>query len=92
MAELRAKLPVYIDLLTGSKPRYAMPSEILMNLAYSAAHGSKCLKRQVGAIVVAAPAGVMGEIVGQGFNENPTPTKPCVEEPFSFRKCLFRNA
>lgn len=81
IAALRDKLPDYLDLLTGKRPRYAAPSEIFMNLAYSAAHGSKCLKRQVGAVIVAAPAGEMGDIIGQGFNENPTPTKPCVEEP-----------
>lgn len=81
VAALRDKLPDYIDLVTGRKPRYATPSEIFMNLAYSAAHGSKCLKRQVGAVIVNAPPGVMGDIVGQGFNENPAPTRPCVEEP-----------
>ena len=42
--------------------------------------GSKCLKRQVGAVLVNAPPGVMGEVVGQGFNENPLGTHPCVEE------------
>jgi len=78
---LRTKLPEYIDLITGKKPRYARPGEIFMNLAYSAAHGSKCLKRQVGAVIAAAPPGEMGEIIGQGFNENPAPTRPCVEEP-----------
>src|SRR5438105_11981470 len=51
-----------------------------MNLAFSAAHGSKCLKRQVGAVLVSAPPNQMGEIVGQGFNENPFVTSPCVEE------------
>jgi deoxycytidylate deaminase len=79
-AALREKVPKYIDLVTGRTPRYATPAEIFMNLAFSAAHGSKCLKRQVGAVIVAAPPGEMGDIVGQGFNENPTRTKPCVEE------------
>ena len=80
IAVLRDKIPEYVDLLTGKRPRYAAPGEIFMNLAYSAAHGSKCLKRQVGAVIVTAPPGEMGDIVGQGFNENPAPTKPCVEE------------
>jgi deoxycytidylate deaminase/dephospho-CoA kinase len=80
IAALRDKLLAYLDLITGRRPRYATPSEIFMNLAYSAAHGSKCLKRQVGAVIVSAPAGEIGDIVGQGFNENPAPTKPCVEE------------
>jgi deoxycytidylate deaminase len=81
IAALRNALPLYMDLVTGKNPRYATPSEIFMNLAYSAAHGSKCLKRQVGAVIVAGLPGEMGDIVGQGFNENPVPTKPCVEEP-----------
>jgi len=78
---LSQKVLEYLDLVTGVTPRYAKPAEILMNLAYSAAHGSKCLKRQVGAVLVAAPPNAMGEVVGQGFNENPIGTSPCVEEP-----------
>jgi deoxycytidylate deaminase/dephospho-CoA kinase len=85
IAGLREKVPQYVDLVTGLTPRYANPSEIFMNLAYSAAHGSKCLKRQVGAVIVTAPPGEMGDIVGQGFNENPSPTRPCVEEVTYFR-------
>jgi len=80
-AQLSRKLLEYLDLVSGETPRYAKPPEILMNLAYSAAHGSKCLKRQVGAVLVAAPPNVMGEVVGQGFNENPIGTHACVEEP-----------
>jgi deoxycytidylate deaminase len=81
IGKLRDKIAEHLDLLSGKTPRYATPKEIFMNLAYSAAHGSKCLKRQVGAVIVGAPAGEMGDIVGQGFNENPAPTMPCVEEP-----------
>jgi deoxycytidylate deaminase/dephospho-CoA kinase len=79
--KLRKKLLQYVRLVTGEEPRYAAPIEILMNQAYSASHGSKCLKRQVGAVLVAAPPGHMGEVVGTGFNENPPQTHPCVEEP-----------
>lgn len=75
------RLHEHLQLLTGERPRFAVPTEIYMNLAYSAAHGSKCLKRQVGAVLVAAPPNEQGEIVGTGFNENPPPTKPCVDEP-----------
>ena len=32
-----------------------------MNLAYSSAHGSKCLKRQVGAVLVEALPNIMGK-------------------------------
>jgi len=52
-----------------------------MNMAYSASHGSKCIKRQVGAVLVNALPNVVGEVVGLGFNENPINTRPCIEEP-----------
>lgn len=80
LAELRGKLVDFEKVVTGKEPRYPNPLETLMNFAYSAAHGSKCLKRQVGAVVVDAAPGEMGEIVGQGFNENPRSTAPCVDE------------
>ena len=78
---LRDKVVEFVRLVTGEVPRYPHPHEILMNLAYSSSHGSKCLKRQVGAVLVKASPLVMGGVVGQGFNENPTGTAPCVEEP-----------
>jgi deoxycytidylate deaminase len=78
---LRDKVVESVRLVTGEVPRYPYPHEILMNLAYSSSHGSKCLKRQVGAVLVNAPPLAMGDVVGQGFNENPTGTAPCVEEP-----------
>lgn len=77
---LKEKLINTIRLVTGETPRYAEPVEIYMNVAYSAAHASKCLKRQVGAVIVEAAPGSKGDIVGHGFNENPTGTDPCVEE------------
>ena len=81
LRKYREALAKYVALVTGERPRYPSPLEILMNLAYSAAHGSKCLKRQVGAVLVDAPPGEMGDIVGQGFNENPVRTRSCAEEP-----------
>jgi deoxycytidylate deaminase/dephospho-CoA kinase len=80
-ADLRTKLEDYADLVLGCKYRFARPIEIYMNVAYSASHGSKCIKRQVGAVIVNALPNVMGEVVGQGFNENPIGTRPCIEEP-----------
>jgi len=74
------------DLLTGASPRPPRQSEIHMNMAYSASHSSRCLKRNVGAVVV----GKHGRIVGTGYNENPPTTKPCVEEPEYQNKC-FRD-
>jgi len=79
--ELRRKLLDFVSVITGESPRYPTPTEILMNFAYSASHASKCLKRQVGAVIVSAEPGKIGEVTGQGFNENPQPTAPCVEEP-----------
>jgi deoxycytidylate deaminase len=80
MHELTGKLTDCVGLVTGASPRCPTGTEILMNLAYSAAQGSRCPKRQVGAVLVSAAPDEMGEIVGQGFNENPLPTRPCVEE------------
>jgi len=80
-ADLRGKLVDYAELMLGIRYRYARPIEIYMNVAYSASHGSKCIKRQVGAVLVNAAPNVMGEVVGQGFNENPIHTLPCIEEP-----------
>jgi deoxycytidylate deaminase/dephospho-CoA kinase len=81
LTELRSKVVAHVNLVTGRSARFATPMEMLMNLAYSAAHASRCLKRQVGAIIVEAEPGKMGAVVGTGFNENPPPTAPCVEEP-----------
>jgi deoxycytidylate deaminase len=80
-ADLRTKLGDYAELVLGLQYRFAKPIEIYMNVAYSASHGSKCIKRQVGAVLVSALPNVMGEVVGQGFNENPLRTSPCIEEP-----------
>jgi deoxycytidylate deaminase len=85
IGEFREKVIGYTELVTGEKPRYARTEEIMMNLAYSTSHGSKCLKRQVGALLVEAEIEndeitKVGDIVGLGFNENPRGTSPCVEE------------
>ena len=79
--ELREKLVDYAELVLGLKYRFARPIEIYMNVAYSASHGSKCIKRQVGAVLINADPNVVGEVIGQGFNENPINTHPCIEEP-----------
>lgn len=71
----------YTDLARGKKPRFATPSEMYMNLAYASSHGSKCIKRQVGAVLVDAMPDEIGDIVAVGYNENPIGTAPCIEEP-----------
>jgi deoxycytidylate deaminase/dephospho-CoA kinase len=81
--EFKQRVLDYVDLATGQKQRPAQPSEILMNVAYSSSHSSKCLKRHVGAVVV----DTSGRVVGVGYNENPLGTKPCMEEPEYKFKC-----
>ena len=81
--EFKQRVLDYVDLATGKKPRSARPREILMNMAYSSSHSSKCLKRHVGAVVVDTG----GRVVGVGYNENPLGTKPCMEEPSYKFKC-----
>jgi deoxycytidylate deaminase len=76
---LTEKLEQHVKLLAG-EARYASVDEVLMNLAFSSAHSTKCLKRQVGA-VVATPG---GEPISVGFNENPDRIKPCI---FEFGEC-----
>lgn len=75
-----------VDLATGKKLRRARRDEIFMNMAYSAAHSSKCLKRSVGAVIVDSK----GQVVAVGYNENPIGTNPCVEEPLYGGRC-FRD-
>jgi deoxycytidylate deaminase len=85
-SDLRKKVLDFVDLATGTKLRGANKKEILMNIAYSAAHSSKCIKRHVGAVVV----DTKGQVVGVGYNENPLGTKPCIEEKEYDFKC-FRD-
>ena len=72
-----------IDALTGladhTRKRDLTKIEIHMQAAYSMARSSKCLKRHVGAVLVDA----LGRVVAAGYNENPSGTKPCVEETVS---------
>ncbi|MFZ0860921.1 MAG: hypothetical protein WAN18_09590 [Candidatus Sulfotelmatobacter sp.] len=81
--EFKQRVLNYVDLATGKKTRSAYPHEILMNMAYSSSHSSKCLKRHVGALVVDTG----GRVVGVGYNENPLGTKPCMEEESYNFKC-----
>jgi deoxycytidylate deaminase/dephospho-CoA kinase len=90
LTKFKQKVLECVDLVTGKLPRVAKPQEILMNMAYSASHSSKCLKRHVGAVIVDNDGGV----VGVGYNENPLGTNPCVEEPKYGNRCyrdIVRN-
>ena len=86
----KKKVQEFVALVAGSNPRSALPEEILMNMAFSSSHSSKCLKRHVGALIVDKT----DRVVGVGYNENPLGTKPCVEEPQYSHRCyrdIVRN-
>lgn len=69
-------ISAHVGLLEGTTLRYPTKHEALMNTAFSAAHQTRCLKRQVGA-VIATPR---GEPISIGFNENPDAIKPCINQ------------
>jgi deoxycytidylate deaminase/dephospho-CoA kinase len=86
LARFKAKVLEFADLIIGTRERHASGDEVNMHMAFSSAHSSKCLKRNVGAVLIDD----RGEVVSVGYNENPLGTKPCVEEPdYEFR--CFRD-
>jgi deoxycytidylate deaminase len=87
LVEYKKKILEFTDLVLGTKPRGATQPEILMSMAFSSSHSSKCLKRHVGALVVDS----RGQVVGVGYNENPLGTRPCVEEPTYDYRCYRDN-
>lgn len=70
-----AKVRQFAELIEGNTERYASTEEFFMNLAARAAHGSRCLKRQVGAVIA-----VNNELVSSGFNENSNGMSPCIDQ------------
>lgn len=66
----------HIELLSGDL-RPPDPEEYFMSLAYTASLKSKCIKRQVGAVIVDK----RGRVLGVGCNENLEPLKQCIDEP-----------
>lgn len=90
LRDFKAKVLEFADLVTGRQLRPAEEHEILMHMAYGASHGTKCLKRHVGAVLVDQ----VGDVVGAGYNENPRTTHPCAEEPEYGYRCyrdIVRN-
>lgn len=77
----------YVQLVAGMKTRYPTFDETTMNVAYAASNSTRCLKRQVGAVIVAAS----GEPLSVGFNENPMGTEPCVVEYTECYRDIVRN-
>lgn len=69
---LGEKLSDPIGLFKGEL-RPPTPQEAYMSTAYSAALMSQCIKRQVGAVIIDK----RGAVVSIGYNENPSPLKPC---------------
>jgi len=86
VGEFKSKVVDFVDLVTGKNKRGATQPEILMNIAFSSSHSSKCIKRHVGAVI----SDSKGQIVSAGYNENPLGTNPCVEEPEYEHQC-FRD-
>ena len=84
---LGGKLSEYVSLLAGKTSRYPNPDETIMNMAYAASHSTKCLKRQVGAVITSAE----GDVVGIGFNENPSGTLPCIDQYGECYRDIVRN-
>ncbi|MEN3283714.1 MAG: dCMP deaminase [Solirubrobacteraceae bacterium] len=80
---LGEKIARFVAISEGRGTEYPSKSETLMNLAFNAAHGSKCLKRQVGAVLARD-----AEPWSTGFNENPNGMQPCVIE---FHGTCFRD-
>ncbi|MGH9199371.1 MAG: AAA family ATPase, partial [Acidimicrobiia bacterium] len=90
LGKFKPKVIEFADLASGETARYPTQNEILMNMAYSSRHSSKCLKRHVGAVLVDQA----GQAIGVGYNENPLGTNPCVEEPKYNHTCyrdIVRN-
>ena len=84
---LLAKAQDFLRLCSGPSRRPS-DQEFFMHLAYGAASGSACLKRNVGAVIVRPgdekhialdrdPLTQVSKVVGLGFNENPDWMKPC---------------
>jgi deoxycytidylate deaminase len=80
------KVRDFAALVEGREARYATKDEMLMNVAYSATHGSKCLKRQVGAVIALG-----NEPLASGYNENPNGLKPCIEQFGTCYRDIFRH-
>lgn len=78
--KLGEKIKPYIDLISG-RLRHPTPREAYMNIAYTASLKSQCYKRQVGAVIVDEKNDM---VLAVGYNENPSPLRPCIEE---YTKC-----
>lgn len=74
MDKLQAKIEDYISLMSGEKAKQPTPMESYMSMAYTASLMSRCIKRQVGAVIVDEKNNIL---ISSGYNENPKPMEPC---------------
>lgn len=72
--KLKLRMEDYIDLMTDHRKRGPTPAESYMNMAYTAASNSNCIKRRVGAVIVDEKN---ESILSSGYNEVPKPAEPC---------------
>ncbi len=70
---IRSRAEPYLGLITKERLRYPSVDEIMMSVAYIHATQSRCIKRQVGAVIVDDD----DNIVSVAYNENPPPIDPC---------------
>lgn len=73
---LLGKMQDYIGLLRGDDKRTPTDDELIMGTAYAFSLRSKCIKRQVGAVIVDAE----GKILSLGYNENPKAIPSCIDK------------
>jgi deoxycytidylate deaminase len=73
--KLKLKIESYLGLMTGENKRPPTPMESNMNMAYTQASNSRCIKRCVGAVLVDAKTGT---VLASGYNEVPKPAEPCI--------------
>lgn len=70
---IEERVEQYIGLVTRDRLRYPSLDEAMMSMAYMQATLSRCVKRQVGAVIMNG----RDNMVSAAFNENPAPIEPC---------------
>lgn len=86
--KLRGKIQPYIDLISGKVLRNPRTLESYMSMAYTASLMSQCIKRQVGAVIIDER---YNAVLGVGYNENPEPRQPCIDEYTDCYKDIYKD-
>lgn len=76
ITNIKSKIEKDLELMRGIAARPPSEEEVQMATAFSQSYSSRCLKRQVGAVIVDSS----GLPISLGFNENPVHMKPCIHE------------